>query len=101
MRAVAAPRTPAATFFGRSEEPRAASELVRGDARLITIHGAPGVGKSRLLRELEALDAGYSLLEKVSVRHDDPYYLDAGAGAAGGGRSGGGGDGTFPGPVGA
>jgi predicted ATPase len=54
MRAVPAPRSAAATFFGRAEELAAADALLRGGARLITLHGAPGVGKSRLLRELAA-----------------------------------------------
>lgn len=45
-------KPPRPAFFGRAAELERLEEgIARGD-RILTIHGAPGVGKSRLLREL-------------------------------------------------
>ncbi|MHB8466499.1 MAG: tetratricopeptide repeat protein [Acidimicrobiales bacterium] len=47
----------AATFVGRAEEMSAIQRLLLGDARLVTLLGSGGMGKSRL-----AIEAGWSLL---------------------------------------
>ena len=55
---VAAPPAPADAFIGRDGEVTALAERVRGGARLITIVGPPGVGKTRLALELARLLEG-------------------------------------------
>jgi stage III sporulation protein SpoIIIAA len=39
-------------LLGRAKEIAEVRALLDGGARLVTVHGPPGVGKSRLLREV-------------------------------------------------
>jgi predicted ATPase/DNA-binding SARP family transcriptional activator len=59
---------PDTSLVGRTAELAELAELVRGGARLVTLTGAGGIGKTRL-----ALQAGYELAEAFA---DGVYFVD-------------------------
>jgi predicted ATPase/DNA-binding XRE family transcriptional regulator len=68
--------TPATSLVGRSEEVAAVVALLRGPSRLVTLSGAPGIGKTRLGIQVAAtlLDqfaGGVYFVELAPVRDPD------------------------------
>jgi predicted ATPase len=79
--------TPLTSFVGRDREVRDIAELLRDDARLVTLTGPGGVGKSRLALQVAArleptIPAGVRLVELGNVLEAD-HLVDAIAGALG------------------